>query len=219
MMSGSTTRGAGLATGLAMGLALAAVLTASGCVKLSKAYPQKAYHVIEVERPSADTAPTDAPAIAVRPFHVSPGFEERGLVYRRADGSFETDFYNELFLPLETMVTDATSRWLVRSGRFSSVLPFGSLAMSPLVLEGSVRSAYGDYRDAGNPSAALDVQFLLVRDEDLGPSVVGQIDYGIVRAPLEGTSAADLVRGYEVALAEVLTRLEADLARLLSSEP
>ncbi len=76
-----------------------------GCVNLEKSYPEKRYFIMDASRgEDISSSDTDA-ALTVRRFRVSPKYEGKGLVYRLDDLSYESDFYNEFFIPPASMFT------------------------------------------------------------------------------------------------------------------
>jgi uncharacterized lipoprotein YmbA len=151
-----------------LGVALIAVAaaTAPGCLKRQP--PAKRAYLLEVERGS-DPA-TDAPdtILYVRRVHVSPVFEGKSFIYRRSDGTWEADFYNEFFALPSYQFTEALRRWLsADAGGESLVVGAAGLAWATHALASRVSAFYGDYTTAP-PRAVIEMEFDLLAVEDGG---------------------------------------------------
>lgn len=200
-------------------LSVAVALLMSACLpKLTRQPPDRVYYGLEVDRgdaPRAAAPITNAdgePAtLAVRGFRTAAGFEGRRLVYSSGPSRFEADYYNAFFVPVPALLSQITSAWLRDSGLFAGVVESGSLLDTDYVLEASVRSCHGDYRDPADCRAVVAIQTFLLRNDDTGAVLLRQADYD-VRVAVEGRSPDELVRGYELAIREILERFERDLA-------
>jgi hypothetical protein len=104
------------------------------------------------------------------------------------------------------------AEWLGRSGPFS-IVQAGTTASAPLVLEATFLELYGDFRDGRMPEAVMTVQFSIVDVSSSSPQVV--FDKTISRRiPIERSAAPQLVRGYNVALGQILDELRTDTLRI-----
>ena len=189
---------------------LALVAGAVGCVNFTKEYPERSYYSIEARRPGERLASTSNAVLAVREFQTPPAFGGTQLVYRRGENQFESDFYNQLFQPAGAMIANETRDWLAESGLFLHVVPSGSIVEPGFVLEGNVKALYGDFRNAAEPKAVLDVQIFLLRNDDAGARVVHRGDY-LEQVPIPEPTAAALVQGWHQGLDAALQKLEAEL--------
>ena len=189
-----------------------ASLVCTSCVSVDQPYPERRYFVLDVTRP--DLAPTaieasTPPTVVLQRLRVSPAFESRGLVYANADGSFESDYYNEFFLSPGAMLTVELGEWLDASGLFAHVVDAASQIDGRLVLEGTVTKLYGDFT-GDDVEAVLGLQVFLV-DRDEPDTVQFHAEYE-ERRPARDGAPDELVAGWNEALSAVLTRLEADLS-------
>ncbi len=185
----------------------------AGCVSLGGAYPEKRQYVLEAVRTGERRAPAAGTRLRVRRFQVSRAFEGTELVTRRGELEYESDFYNVFFTSPASQVTEATKRWLERSGLFEHALPAASAIESTHVLEGAVPALYGDLRDPAAPKAVLEIQFFLVAEASEPPAILHRKTYRRETAA-PGGSAEALVVAWSAGLAEILAELEADLARV-----
>lgn len=183
-----------------------------GCLSLSKDYPERRFHDLHAER--GDAAPAAGTfALKVRPFQISSRCEGSELSWRIGDNEWETDFYNLLFVPPRTAITEASRAWLGRSGLFQHVLDFTSHVDATHVLEGNVVQLHGD--DRGDPKAVVEIQFFLI-DDRATPSAVAFSRTYTETVTLKDASAEALVQGWNAALGTVLGKLETDLQAALS---
>jgi hypothetical protein len=77
-------------------------------------------------------------------------------------------------------------------------------------LEGSVNSLYGDFRNASQPTAVLEIEFFLYNENSTNPGLVTQKRYG-KSVPLSEISPEALIKGWDQALEAIITMLAADL--------
>ncbi|MFH1090643.1 MAG: hypothetical protein V1742_03635 [Pseudomonadota bacterium] len=185
------------------------VISAS-CGTISREYPPKHFYALDVSRPADAAVKKSGPILRIRTFRVSPGFEDKYFVYRSGDSSYESDFYNEFFVPPGAMLTENIRQWLSATGLFQYVLDAPSHVLPDFILEGAVTALYGDFRDLKNPLAVMELQFFLVHNQRSGSPIAFQKNYRL-EIPLKGQTPADLVQGWNMALRRILSRLEDDL--------
>lgn len=182
----------------------------SGCVSLEKGYPEKRYYVLDVSHPGETSSAANRSVLGVRKLLVSPRYEGKGLVYRRGDLSYESDFYNEFLISPSSLLTEEIRQWLAASGLFQHVVDPASHVQAGQILEGRVIALYGDYRDSGSPSAVLEIQFFLIDDVSARSEIIFRHQYR-KEVAVGGNSTEALVKGWNQALQQILTSLETDL--------
>lgn len=188
-------------------LMLAAVLCA-GCVTLERSYPEKRYFVIQAAEPKRAGA-DNGQILSVANFHISPRFSDRSFVYRTSETEFETDFYNQFLSAPAVLITEETRKALGASPFKFIVGPASPLAPN-FVLEGSINALYGDFRNAGAPSAVLEIEFFLHREDPARPGVVLQKVYR-KSIPLKERSPQALAQGWSAALEAIVAEFVSDL--------
>ena len=187
----------------------------AGCLSLEKRYPEKRYFALSASRPGpAPAAPFDG-VLAVRPLRISPAYAGSEFVYRTGDVTLESDFYNEFFIPPSRLVTEEVRRWFEESGLFRTVVDSAGPIESTHVLEGAVQAIYGEYRPAGLPRAAIEVQFFLLAATGEEVKVLLQKSFSRKVDVPDDTPEA-LVRGWNRALGEILAELEGEVREALS---
>lgn len=161
--------------------------------------------------------PAQAPEAARRPdtlrmghVRVAPAFAASQLVYRLDDVKFTPDFYHAFIADPGPMLGTRMAEWLDRAGPFRSVSQPGAGVPARFVLEAVVTELYGDFRPAQPPAAVINVQFALVDLSTPTPTVVMERFIGR-RVDLAESTPDALVRGYGLALGEILTELSAQL--------
>lgn len=186
------------------------VLVLSGCVNLSKSFPDKHYYALNTTRIGARPTSSSDHILAVAPFRVVPRYEGREIVYRRGEFSYESDFYHEWFSLPSSMVTAEMERWLEQSGVFAHVVN-QSLSIEPtFLLEGLITELYGDYRSKAAPKAAIGLEFYLMRAHPGGDAIVFQQDYRQA-IDVSDPSPEALAKGWNEGLELIFTALEKDL--------
>ena len=192
-------------------LALSFFLT--GCFNFNKNFPEKRFFVLSASRSERiSLSPADA-ILRIRRFRVSPRFEGKGLVYRKGNSNYESDFYNEFFISPASMIAEEVDKWLKGSGLFQYVTSSSSPVEPTVELQGVISALYGDYRDTRAPKAVLEIQFFLVRNVSSRPVIVFQKTYH-EESLLKGNSPETLVTGWNLALEHILTQFETNLKDL-----
>jgi len=141
-------------------MSLSVALTA--CLQLNKGYPEKRTFVLDVTSGAESQTPDSSLVLKIHKFRMSPMFAGRPMVYRIGELQYETDFYDEWFVPPGTLVTEQVHGWMARRGRYRIVLA-GSNHVEPThLLEGSVTEFYGDYRSAQSFKAILGMELYML---------------------------------------------------------
>jgi ABC-type uncharacterized transport system auxiliary subunit len=143
-----------------------------------------------------------------------PVYNSRGLVYRKGESEYESDFYHEFLIAPQDLISSQTRNWLAQSGLFKTVLEPGSLLEATHVLEGSVLALYGDLRGQNLPQAVLQIRFFLVANQGSKFQIVFTRDYRASQRAEEKTADA-LVAAWDRCLAQILSELEKDLGTVL----
>ncbi len=186
-----------------------------GCINLERSYIEKHYFVLDSSTAEDIDFPDTGKVLTVRRLRISPKYEGKGLVYRLKERSYESDFYNEFFVPPVSMFTEEIRKRLAVSGLFKHVVDPSSLLDSAYVLEGAVTALYGDYRVSTAPKAVMEIQFLILQETDVSPKIVFQRQYH-KEEPLNGSTPDALVKSWNTALNQILTEFENDLREYIS---
>ena len=196
-------------------LLLASCPAFTSCLGLDKEYPEKQFFLLETVRPAEASYSGTRPILRIRSFRISPSYSGTEFLYRTGASAVEPDYYNEFLIPPSRLVTENAVIWLQASGLFESVIDSSSPLQAKYVLEGNVRSMYGDYRQADQARAVLDLQVFLTPEAASEDGVLLQRSYTKSLNISENSSEA-LVAGWNQCLTEILTELEADLNRVLA---
>ena len=201
----------GLSAYLAGSLVL--ILVSNGCLSLKTSYPERRSYVLEVRRKGDARMPKAVTPLFVPKFRVASPYGGKGFVYRKDTVSYESDEYNEFFALPSAMLTETARQWLTQSGLFRIVSDSADLADPMYSLRGSVTALYGDFRESHRPSAVVEIEFSLIR-EDQNRSQVLYTKRHSQSALVTGDSPESLVEGWSEALEKILASLEADLSRM-----
>jgi len=179
--------------------------------------PVKQTYLLQVAPPSnrANAAPKPV-SLKVSSVSVGAPFRGRSIVFREAEFRYQSDFYDEYFIPPSAMLADAVATWLGSARIFREVLPTGSGAQADYLLEGFTGALYADIRDAAKPAAVLEIKFLLT-DASSG-AVVWNHDYA-QRVTMANASADAFASAMNQALSQLLTELGGELANLRLPAP
>jgi len=198
---------------LCLALALSA-LVVSGCGEGSYA---REYYILDVVRQAGRAeAPAEA-TVEVHRFNINSAFASRSLVYRLGRFRYEPDYYRQFMIAPATMITEETRRWLADSGLFKQVLPPGSAVSPTYTVQGLITALYGDFTDKAAPTAVMRIRFFFTQHKSGSDTVVFSQSYRAA-TPLSEQTGQDLVDALSKDLIEVLTRLEADLAKFLADQ-
>ena len=195
---------------------LAAVaLLASGCAGGPSHREQ--HFILETARPGDAARPVSDGSLQVHRFSVDAAFAGENLVYRLGESKYETDYYRRFLISPGTMITEKTRAWLTDSGLFPTVLPVGSRVVPAYTLEGNVTALYGDFAGESAPAAVMEIRFFLVKNAAGAESVLFSRTYRAASAvPSQATN--DFIDAMDRSLAEILTRLEADLPQAMAAK-
>ncbi|MEQ9618684.1 MAG: hypothetical protein RIG61_05885 [Deltaproteobacteria bacterium] len=155
-------------------------------------------------------------------FDIAPGSDGKEFIYRISDLEYKSDFYNQFFRPPTALLTDVTTRYLAGSGLFMDVLsPTSQGGNTNYYIEGNIVRLYGDYRT--QPKAVMEIQlFLLKYESDITDGGISNIVFGKTYSsekPIASASAQDLMRGWNLALEEILNEFLADLSGKVNQKP
>ena len=179
-------------------------ITLGGC-SLGKPTPQPKTYVIEPPVAGQPAKPYPQ-ALQIGKFRVAPEFSGRALVYRVDDVRYAADYYSAFLAEPQSLLAGRIADWLDRAGPFQTVIHPGSGLSASFVLDAVFTELYGDFRPGRAPSAVMTAHFTLVDLTGVTPRITLEKTIGR-RIPLAGTTPDDLVRGYGIALGEILSEL------------
>jgi cholesterol transport system auxiliary component len=192
---------------------LALLALCAACLGIERSYPDRRYFVLDS---GANTNSSDSSAnetLQVSNIRVSPRYADKNFIYRTSDAGYESDFYNQFLIAPAFLITEEVRKGLIGSQVFKYVIGPSSPLQPSYVLEGTVNALYGDFRNADSPRAVLEMEFFLTGEIPAKPGILMQKRY-VKSIPLTGRTPEALVKGWNQALEEILTSLEADLKAL-----
>lgn len=186
---------------------IVASLLLSGCGP--KGY-NKRYYVLDVKRKAEPAKSSNEVILDVHRFTIDSAFDSKGLVYRKSEFEYESDFYNEFLISPSAMVTEKTRTWLSQSGLYARVLDKGSYVGSTHTLEGNITALYGDLRSKSSPRAVMELRVFLIAEKAPKESIILGKTYS-TSSNLESEGTEGLVEAFDRCLEKILTDLEKDL--------
>ena len=200
-----------LATTSARKSVLVVFLFFVGCVSLERSYPDKRYFVIEV-KDAQSANPGNGQILAMSNLQISPRYADRDFVYRTSETEYESDFYNQFLTSPAVMISEETRKALAASSKFKFVVGPSSSLSANYVLEGSINSLYGDFRNATAPTAVLEIEFFLHNENPAHSGIVLQKRY-MKSVPLKEKSPEALAKGWSEALESIVGSFVADFSQ------
>ena len=185
----------------------------TGCGRMS--YSKRTY-ILDAARPPEPRQAESLVILEVRRFTIDSVFASKGFVYRRGEHQYESDFYNQFLISPAVIVSETTRHWLCRSGICERVLVPGSRLESTHTLEANITALYADVRDKSSPSAVMELRAFLIANDQTVESVILGERYK-ASCPLQSNTPDDFVEALDKCLAEILTGLEKDLKKELST--
>jgi cholesterol transport system auxiliary component len=184
-------------------------LVCSSCVNLERDAPERHYFVIEIPHNESQTASGEN-VLMVANLRISPRYADRSFVYRTSDAGYESDYYNQFLASPDVMISEELRKGLASASQFKFVVGPANPLQPNYALEGAINSLYGDFRNAAQPAAVLEMDFFLYRENSNDQGVVLQKRY-VKSVPLNAKSPEALVKGWDQALQEIIAALAADL--------
>jgi uncharacterized lipoprotein YmbA len=193
-------------------VAVACVVAALAGCAIGKPMPSVTTYVVEL--PADTGGRTESPraeTLRVGKVRVAAAYGGETLVYRLDDVRYEADPYHAFIADSGSMFASRIAEWLGHTGLFKSVTQPETVRPARYMLEATVVELYGDFRPGRSPAAVMAVQFALLDQSTPRLTVVHECTMAS-RIDLAQASPDELVRGYGKALADILSRLVAELS-------
>ena len=139
-------------------------------------------------------------------------------MYRVGEFRYETDYYHQFLVLPGIMITEETRDWLANSALFGRVTAVGSRLEPTYLLEGNVIDLYADFARKAAPEAVVEIRFFLLVGPEANESVALSETYRAAN-PISARTAEAVIEALSKSLADILTRLEADIAKVLARPP
>jgi cholesterol transport system auxiliary component len=192
---------------------LAILCSLCGC--LSRPHVSTQTFVFEIPlAPASRGSSNSQRIISIRSCRVASPFDDRSLVYRTAEFSYESDPYAEFLVsPSESLIFPIRS-WMSQTGSFEAVVEPGSALKPNTTVEITVLELYGDFRRSQDPAALLKLRFVLFdAPGGIPANAVLEREYSR-RIRLKARNANALMSGWNEALKQILVQFDGDLQAL-----
>ena len=187
----------------------------SGCGQ--SALADRKYYLLDAAHPGKPVAIHSDSTLRLRRFNVDEAFAARQLVYRVDEFRYESDYYHQFLVLPGVMITQVTRDWLADSGLFGRVIAVGSRLESTYLLEGNVIALYADFTQKSAPEAVMEIRFFLLVGPEDNEKITLTRTYKAT-TPVSAKTAEAVVAAFSKDLEDILTRLEADIAKVLARQ-
>ncbi|MHA1539490.1 MAG: hypothetical protein ACTSXQ_03330 [Alphaproteobacteria bacterium] len=178
-------------------------------------YPEKRFYALDLMRSKGNRRPTSPLILKVRNFKISPTFNGRNFTHKISRYSYDTDFYNAFFIPVQLNMMELTENWLSNADIFSLVISGRNALPSDLILEANISEIYADHSKGKKANAVLRMKFFVTSTMNPDSRLFLAKEYQRI-IPLRNREAATLVKGWNLAFQRILEAFESDLRRLAS---
>jgi cholesterol transport system auxiliary component len=148
--------------------------------------------------------------LGIRSLQVAPPFDERSLVYRTGDYSYEPDPYAQFLSPPSQELAATVSGILSADGYFAAVDGMGSAVTPDVLVEINISQLYGDIRKPGSPYAVLAMQVIFVKAKNGLPGRVILERCYSRRLPVKSATPGAFMEGWNQALVEIFAEVASD---------
>ena len=196
---------------------LAALGGLTGC--LSRPVLKEQTFVFNVPAAGAAKAVASQRVLGIRSLQIAAPFAGQALIYRTDEFSYVRDPYAEFLEPPADELVAPIREWLRGSGNFQGVAEAGSALKPDTLVEINVSQLFGDFRQLQHPLAVLTLHVTFFdAPNGVAAGVILQREYSR-QIPLRAPGAADLMKGWDQALAEILNEITADLKSAQNHQP
>ena len=186
------------------------VILMLGCSGLKREYPKRDFYTLEVVNVMEAVQGVGRNYLKIQRSEINPVYFQRDFNYKTGQDEFISDYYNQFYKPVNTIVTAELYKWLSNSGLFKDVLPIESIVKAKYLLDSIIVDIYADFTDPENPKAVLNIQFFLVDDSGDDPKLVYTNVYNQT-VELAGKGPNSVVDGWNKALENILNQFQSDL--------
>lgn len=186
------------------------VLLLIGCSGLKREYPTKNYYTFDVINEIKVNNNQGINYIKIERTDVNHAYHHRDFNYKIGPDEFISDYYNQFYKGVGSLVTSEIYKWLSSAGIYKEVLPVNNLINSKYVLDSKLVDIYGDFSNSEEPRAVLNMQFFLIDDSSDDAELAYSNVYNQSVA-ISSRTPNSLVEGWNEALKNILKQLESDL--------
>ena len=142
--------------------------------------------------------------LGVRSLQIAAPFDDRSLVYRTGEYTFERDPYAEFLEPPADELRAVMEEWFSGTSEFRAVTEPGSAIKSDILVDVYISRMYGDFRQPKHPKAVIVIRFgFLDAPAGISGKVISEKVYKR-SIPLSEPSAAASMAGWNEALSQIL---------------
>lgn len=160
----------------------------------------------------ANTYPKKYETVLIDSVRVESPFNDPQMVLRLSDVSFESDYYNRYITEPSAIIENQLPTSLTRSGVIGSALPNNAGVKTNLVLKTLVTKLFGDFRKEQKPTAIMEIQFILVDNASVRPTII--FDKKIAsKVEVSEKTPDELAKGLGIALTNIFDVLAKEVSQ------
>lgn len=179
-----------------------------GCLPQAESVDQKTYMLaVDYPRPMSSTVND---SLLINDTTIAPAFSDNQFVYRLSKVTYSKDFYNIFFIPVNQQISNILYNAFQKSAAFSDVEPINSLLTTKYILKTNIIDIYADYQVRSQPTAVLNIQATLYKQENNKFKILLQKTYHGSQA-LKIHNSETLVAGWSDDLTKILPKLISDV--------
>jgi len=179
-----------------------------GCLPQAESVDQKTYMLaVDYPRPINSTV---GASLLINDTTTAPAFSDNQFVYRLSKVTYSKDFYNIFFVPVNQQISNILYNAFQKSAAFSDVEQAGSLLPTEYVLKTNIIDLYADYQIRSHPSAVLNIQVILYKQEHDKLKTLLRKTYHASQT-LKNRNSEALVTGWSDNLTKILPTLISDV--------
>lgn len=178
-----------------------------GCTIIQKPGTGKTYFDLEVLVPGVDqpTGCRGEDAFLVKEFFIDSAFDSHSFVLRISKNEYTSDYFSEFVTYPAKLITEKIAGALCGATHYRSSL----FTMDQTInkrLSGKITRLYGDYQDAEDPRAVMEIRIIMEKKRDSRFQVVSSRTY-LAREPVSSREPGQLVAGWSTGLSKILEQV------------
>ena len=174
---------------------------------ISHPYLAKQQYLLQAQPPLFKIVKPIKANLIIEPTLASPPFDGLQFIYRLKDARYISDYYNIFMTPPSTQITNELTRFLQGSHLFNNVNSANLILSANYQLKTQLTALYADYSNDQHPKAVVEMQFILVKGNNIVFHKLLAAHVGLAR---KSTDA--LVKAWNKGLSIIFTKFSLALA-------
>ncbi len=156
--------------------------------------------------------------VALSRVSISPLFQSRSFIYRKAANTYDPDPYAGFLVSPERALPAPIRAWMRANGVFGRVVEPGSGLTPTLVAEVFVNELYGDFRQASRPVGTMEIHFICYEIKDGEPGRVVLDRVCAHETPLARKTPDALMAAWDADLRKIMEEINSEYSKTNSRD-